>query len=123
LATLLAGNLQEPAMAQPHLPDNERTPFPAGVEAGPQGGAGGVGGEPQSAGLDVNAHQPKKAASADRPRRPGHASDTAQPGYRARPAGQSGMGEQDDRTSTLREPQGDGHYVATDQGDKPLRSG
>ncbi|HET6806135.1 MAG TPA: hypothetical protein VFH59_11905 [Frateuria sp.] len=104
-------------------PDDERSPPPAGVETGPQGGAGGVGGEPGGARLDAQAQDRPTPAPAGGPRRPGHASDKAQPGYRARPAGQSGVGEQDDHTSTLREPQGDGHYVATDRGDKPLRSG
>jgi len=112
-------------MADPNLPNDERTPAPAGVNAGPQSGAGGAGGEPKGARLQAQAHDPSmpQPTQASNQRRPEHSSDTTQPGYRARPAGQSGVGEQDDRTSSLREPQGEGHYVATDRGDKPLRSG
>ncbi|MGN2242879.1 hypothetical protein ACFWZU_05115 [Frateuria sp. GZRR33] len=112
-------------MANPNLPNDEHTPAPAGVNAGPQSGAGGAGGEPEGARLEAKADEEAQ----DRPtqdkhgRRPEHSSDKAQAGYRARPAGQSGVGEQDDRASTLREPQGEGNYVATDRGEKPLRNG
>lgn len=112
-------------MANPKLPNDEHTPTPAGVNAGPQSGAGGAGGEPKGARLQAEARE----QSQDRPsrgeasHRPEHSSDKAQPGYHARPAGQSGLGEQDDRASTFREPQGEGNYAATDRGDKPLRNG
>lgn len=109
-------------MAGPNLPNDERTPGPAGVSAGPQSGAAGTGGEPKGARLQAQ-DRPTQAAHADTRHPPLHSSDKAQPGYRARPAGQSGLGEQDDRASTTREPQGEGHYIATDHGDEPLRSG
>jgi hypothetical protein len=104
---------------------NERTPAPAGVNAGPQSGAAGAGGEPRGSGLQAQAHErsaPDQETEAGS-HRPEHSSDKDQPGYRARPAGQSGLAEQPDRPSPLREPQGEGNYVATDRGDKPLRNG
>lgn len=111
-------------MAHSNLPNDEHTPAPAGVNAGPQSGAGGAGGEPKGARLEAQPHErPEPPRQEGHHRRPEHSSDTGQPGYRARPAGQSGVGEQPDRPSTLREPQGDGNYVNTDQGDKPLRNG
>jgi hypothetical protein len=117
MATLRAGQLQEPFMTKPNVPNDQRRPDRAGANAGPQSGPGGVGGEPRS--QDGGA----QAERAGHPPRAEHSSDKAQPGYRARPAGQSGLSEQDDRTSTIREPQGDGNYIATDRGDKPLRNG
>ena len=112
-------------MAHSNLPNDEQTPVPAGVNAGPQSGAGGAGGEPTGARLQAQARDEssQRPARAQDNQRPGPSSDKSQPGYRARPAGQSGVGAQEDRASTLREPQGDGNYVATDRGDKPLRSG
>lgn len=110
-------------MPRSHLPNDEHVPDPAGAEAGPQGGAGGAGGEPK--GAQLRQRDDQSAAAGDRsgqPRRE-HSSDKAQPGYRARPAGQSGIGEQPDRPSPLREPQGEGNYEATDRGDRPLRNG
>jgi hypothetical protein len=104
---------------------NEQTPAPAGADAGPQSGTEGAGGEPKGTRLQAQGHDrpaPHQEAEADK-RRPGHSSDKDQPGYRARPAGQSGLGEQPDRPSPLREPQGEGNYIATDRGDKPLRNG
>jgi hypothetical protein len=124
LATLHTGNLQEPAMARSHLSNDERVPDPAGVDAGPQSGAGGAGGEPKGARLEAGQHE-RPAAQGQQtgsPRRE-HSSDKAQPGYRARPAGRSGLGAQEDLASTIREPQGDGNYIATDHGDEPLRNG
>jgi hypothetical protein len=110
-------------MPRSHLPNDESARDPAGVEAGPQGGAGGVGGEPKGAQLKPRGDASSAAAEqADHPHGE-HSSDKAQPGYRARPAGQSGIGEQPDRPSPLREPQGEGNYIATDRGDKPLRNG
>lgn len=110
-------------MANPNLPNDERAPGPAGVDAGPQSGQGGAGGEPRGARLESQDQRPPNPAGSDRQHRPEHSSDKAQPGYRARPAGQSGLGPQDDLASTIRDPQGDGNYVATDRGDKPLRNG
>lgn len=110
-------------MPKSHLPNDERTPDPAGVEAGPQGGAGGVGGEPKGAQLESRGEKPSTASGQAHHPHGEHSSDKTQPGYRARPAGQSGIGEQPDRPSPLREPQGEGNYVATDRGDKPLRNG
>ena len=112
-------------MANPNLPNDEHTPAPAGVNAGPQSGAGGAGGEPKGARLNAQAREgsPGGLSVGKHGHRPEHSSDKAQPGYRARPAGQSGMGEQDDLASTFREPQGEGNYLATDRGDKPLRNG
>ena len=104
---------------------NEQTPAPAGVNAGPQSGAEGAGGEPGGARLQAQGHDrsaPQPRAQADQ-RRPEHSSDKDQPGYRARPAGQSGVAAQPDRPSPLREPQGEGNYIATDHGDRPLRNG
>jgi hypothetical protein len=104
---------------------NERTPAPAGVSAGPQSGAEGTGGEPRSNGLRAQAHErstPDQGADAGN-HLAEHASDKDQPGYRARPAGQSGLAERPGRPSPLREPQGDGNYIATDRGDEPLRDG
>jgi hypothetical protein len=110
-------------MPRSHLPHDEHAADPAGVDAGPQGGAGGVGGEPKGAQLEPTGNPSSQAGGqADHGRRE-HSSDKAQPGFRARPAGQSGIGEQPDRPSPLREPQGEGNYIATDQGDKPLRNG
>ncbi|HEV2539949.1 MAG TPA: hypothetical protein VGU03_09605 [Frateuria sp.] len=110
-------------MSRSHLPSDESAASPAGVEAGPQGGAGGAGGEPKGAQLKPRSNASSAPGEqADHLRRE-HSSDKAQPGYRARPAGQSGIGEQPDRPSPLREPQGEGNYVATDRGDKPLRNG
>lgn len=111
-------------MAKSNLPNDEHTPVPAGVNAGPQSGAGGAGSEPKGAQLEHQAQgtqQPTQPPA--RHARPEHSSDTAQPGYHARPAGQSGLGEQPDRPSPLREPQGDGNYITTDHGDAPLRHG
>lgn len=112
-------------MANPNLPNDEHTPAPAGVNAGPQSGAGGAGGEPKGARLEAQARKEAQGGPSHdtHGHRPEHSSDKAQPGYRARPAGQSGLSEQDDRASTIREPQGEGNYVATDRGDKPLRNG
>ena len=112
-------------MGKPNLPDDKHTSQPAGVNAGPQSGAGGVGGEPKGAGLEAGAHEEhlRHESPGRQGQRPEHSSDKAQPGYHARPAGQSGLDEQDDRTSSLREPQGEGNYIATDRGDKPLRNG
>jgi hypothetical protein len=111
-------------MAKSNLPNDEHSPAPAGVNAGPQSGAGGAGGEPKGASLQRQAQQPQPPSQqAPRHARPEHSSDKEQPGYRARPAGQSGLGEQPDRPSPLREPQGDGNYIATDHGDEPLRNG
>lgn len=107
-------------MAKSNLPNDERTPAPAGVNAGPQSGAGGAGGEPKGAPLE---HQARDAQQPQHHTRAEHSSDKGQPGYRARPAGQSGLGEQPDRPSPLREPQGDGNYISTDHGDTPLRNG
>jgi hypothetical protein len=112
-------------MAPPNHPDNEPTPDPAGADTGAQGGAGGAGGEPKGARLQAQAQDraTPPPAPPKRQQRPEHSSDTSHPGYRARPAGQSGLGAQDDRTSAIQEPQGDGNYLATDRGDKPLRNG
>jgi hypothetical protein len=104
---------------------NERSPAPAGVNAGPQSGAEGAGGEPRGSGLNTRAREqstPDQGTSAGA-HRPEHSPDKDQPGYRARPAGQSGLAAQPDRPSPLREPQGEGNYIATDRGDKPLRNG
>jgi len=104
---------------------NEQTPAPTGANAGPQSGVEGAGGEPKGTRLQAPAHDrsaPDQEAETGR-RSPEHSSDKDQPGYRARPAGQSGLAEQPDRPSPLREPQGDGNYIATDRGDKPLRNG
>ena len=103
-------------MANPNLPSEGR---------GPQSGQGGAGGEPKGARIEAEANdrRPPQASEAGRRDRREHSSDKAQPGYRARPAGQSGLGAQDDQTSALGEPQGDGNYLATDRGDKPLRDG
>ena len=111
-------------MANANLPNDDRTPNPTGANAGPQSGAAGTGGEPKDTRLEGQS-QDRGSPQAEKGRQPSpeHSSDKAQPGYRARPAGESGLGEQDDRTSTIREPQGDGNYVATDRGDKPLRNG
>ncbi|MCX7512694.1 hypothetical protein [Frateuria sp. STR12] len=109
-------------MANPNLPEGTRTPGPDGVNAGPQSGVAGTGGEPRGGRLEDDAPDhaaPHPASTAGQPRE--HSSDKAQSGYRARPAGQSGVSEQDERTSAIREPQGDGNYIATDQGQKPLR--
>src|SRR5690242_2058762 len=112
-------------MANQNLPNEGRQPDPAGVNTGPQSGPGGAGGEPKGSRLGTPAQEARapQAGDADRPHRGEHSSDKAQPGYRARPAGQSGIGAQDDLASTLREPQGEGNYIATDRGDKPLRNG
>lgn len=104
---------------------NEQTPARAGTDAGPQSGAQGAGGEPKGARLQAQGHDrpaPDQDAHAGK-HRPEHSSDKDQPGYRASPAGQSGLGEQPDRPSPLREPKGEGNYVATDRGDEPLRNG
>ncbi|SEJ21226.1 hypothetical protein [Frateuria terrea] len=95
------------------------------MDAGPQSGQGGAGGEPKGSRLDATTkeHGAPQPAAAGRQSRPEHSSDTVRSGYRARPAGQSGVGRQDDLASTIREPQGDGNYLATDRGDKPLRNG
>jgi hypothetical protein len=114
--------LQEPSMANSNLPHDERTPAPAAVNAGPQSDPGGAGGEPKGARVESRAQdQPGPSSQPAPPRRAGHSSDQAKPGYQARPAGQSGVGEQD--APILSEPQGEGQYIATDRGDKPLRSG
>lgn len=97
---------------------------PVGVDAGPQGGAGGVGGEPKGAQLqDARSAPPETPVKESDAAQREHSSQKAQPGYRARPAGQSGLGAQEDLASTIRAPQGEGNYLATDQGDKPLRNG
>ncbi|MEI7036767.1 hypothetical protein [Fulvimonas yonginensis] len=104
--------------------NDERAPDPAGVDAGPQSGPGGAGGEPSGAALQ--AQEQDRPAARHVPQDAGHrehSSDTTRPGYRARPAGQSGVGLQEDRTSALDEPPGEGNYIASDQGDKPLRNG
>lgn len=105
-----------------HLPNDEHTPAPAGVNAGPQSGAGGAGGEPKGAALQADARQQQ------RPTKPQaeagqHEQHADLPEYQARPAGQSGVGEQDDLASSMLEPQGDGNYLATDHGPTPLRNG
>jgi hypothetical protein len=104
-------------MANPEIPDDENS---AGVNTGPQSGTEGVGGEPEGARLEAR-DRPASTPSAGGPRRPEHSSGKAQPGYRARPAGRSGVGGQDERTSPIDGPQGDGNYIATDRGPKPLR--
>jgi hypothetical protein len=109
-------------MANSRSSDDERTPDPAGVEAGPQGGPGGAGGEPKGASLQAQRPASAPTESTHEHRRE-HSSDTAQPGYRARPAGQSGVGMQDEDTSPLDGPQGEGNYIASDHGDLPLRNG
>jgi len=109
-------------MTTPKLPNDERGPDPTGVDAGPQSGQGGAGGEPRGARLDARAEE-RRAPPADRSHPREHSSDKAKPGYRARPAGQSGLGAQDEQSPTLGEPQGEGNYVATDRGDTPLRNG
>ena len=110
-------------MANFHTSNDERAPDPAGVEAGPQGGPGGAGGEPKGATLQTQQRPSPALGASTHERRREHSSDTAQPGYRARPAGQSGVGSQEDETSPLDGPQGDGNYLASDHGDVPLRNG
>jgi hypothetical protein len=103
-----------------------RTPAPAGADAGPQSDPGGAGGEPKGTRLQAQRHAQSAASTSVKAAggpQPEHSSHKEQPGYRARPAGQSGLGKQDDRASTIDEPQGDGNYVATDRGDQPLRNG
>lgn len=113
-------------MTDPHVSNDERSPDPAGVDAGPQGGPGGAGGEPKGAALastPTSGQAPAHEAQRSGAHRPEHSSDTAQPGYRARPAGQSGLDRQDDQGAALDGPQGDGNYLASDRGDVPLRNG
>ncbi|MGN2253960.1 hypothetical protein ACFWZ4_11320 [Frateuria sp. GZRe12] len=111
-------------MTKPNVPNDQRSPGRASANAGPQSGPGGVGGEPKGTRVDARSQdRGAQAEPAGHKPRPEHSPDKAQPGYRARPAGQSGLGEQDDHASTIREPQGDGNYIATDRGDKPLRNG
>lgn len=112
-------------MAKSHISNDGRTPDPAGVEAGAQSGTGGVGGAPKGSTLEAQRRESSQAPHAQtharEPRE--HSSDTAQPGYRARPAGKSGVGLQEDDTSALDGPQGEGNYLASDRGDQPLRNG
>lgn len=108
-------------MSRPDLSDDANAPDPAGVEAGPQGGTSGFGGEPRGAALDADARQQPAHPSTERARTPGHGQPSDAPTYRARPAGQSGVGAQAGHTSTIQEPQGDGHYQETDNGPQPLR--
>ena len=121
--TLRADNMQEPVMAKSHISNDRRSPDPAGVEAGSQSGPGGAGGEPKGAATQARRDPPSSQQAPSEQRRREHSSDTAQPGYRARQAGQSGVGMQEDDTSPLDGPQGDGNYIASDHGDLPLRNG
>ncbi len=103
---------------QPSSTASQTSPH-TGVDTGPQSGPGGAGGEPTP--------QQRDTPAPDRHGR--RADDHAEPvdptdrrgDYTARPAGSTGVEAQGDRASTLRQPQGDGNYVATDQGQQPLR--
>ena len=110
-------------MSRSDLSNDANAPDPAGVEAGPQGGTSGVGGEPRGAALEADARQRPAHPSTERARTPAPRQPSDAPAYRARPAGQSGVGAQADHASTIQEPQGDGHYQATDHGPQPLREG
>lgn len=103
--------------------NDQRTADAAGVETGPQGGPGSAStGAALEAQSRESSRTPGAKTNAREPRRE-HSSDTAQPGYRARGAGQSGVGLQEDDTSALDGPQGEGNYLASDRGDLPLRNG
>jgi hypothetical protein len=110
-------------MSRTDLSNGANAPDPAGVAAGPQGGSSGVGGEPKGAALEADARRQTAQPPTERARAPAHGQPSNPPEYRARPAGESGLGAQADHASTIQEPQGDGHYQATDHGPQPLREG